>query len=238
MYKTDEALSKGMIDSIGDINDAVNKAVELATSHPSKKTQSKSAHMKVNIKAVSSFFKGKKATTKAAEGEPAAAEPQGVAWAAELVFNTDGSEDGAICNHPDSDGNIRNFETKIDGNTGNEPPTDPAVTEDDNWSVVADAAPAAAEPTSGEASIKTLSAQVATLGDKVKKLEAAEKQNATVITSLKRQLADEKKKNATEGPKATPVAGKSDKGHEYGNKPAVHSWEKKAAAKVGSKIDE
>ena len=54
-------------------------------------------------------------------------------WTALLTFQTDGSDDGKYCKHPDSNGKKRIFETKVDDNTGNEPPTNPAITEDTNW---------------------------------------------------------------------------------------------------------
>jgi hypothetical protein len=54
-------------------------------------------------------------------------------WTALLEFNTDGSGDGSYAIHPDSNGAIRFWKTKTDTNTGNEPPTNPAVTENDFW---------------------------------------------------------------------------------------------------------
>lgn len=54
-------------------------------------------------------------------------------WTALLEFNTDGTGDGAYAIHPDSNGAIRFWKTKTDTNTGNEPPTNPAVTENDFW---------------------------------------------------------------------------------------------------------
>lgn len=55
------------------------------------------------------------------------------AWTALLTFQTDGSDDGQWCTYPDTSGNIRIWQTKIDDNIGNEPPADPQVTEDTNW---------------------------------------------------------------------------------------------------------
>lgn len=54
-------------------------------------------------------------------------------WNANLTFNTDGSGAGRYCTHPDMEGKKRIFETKIDNNTGNEPPTDPDETENASW---------------------------------------------------------------------------------------------------------
>jgi protease-4 len=234
MYKNDEALEEGMIDSIGSIYDAVNKAAELAgTTKPS----TKSNNSNMSLKNAVGRLLGKKATTKAAEAEPAAAEPQGAAWAPELVFNTDGSGDGSVCNHPDSEGNVRNFETKIDNNTGNEPPTDPAVTEDDNWMMIAESTEAA-EETEGEEA--TASAQLKKANAEIAQLKASEKKNATIIASLKRQLKEANDKlEKTPAAATTTVVAKSDKGPEYGNKKqAVNSWEKKAAQKVGAKLED
>lgn len=54
-------------------------------------------------------------------------------WTDALIFQTDGTDDGRNCRHPDSEGNIRIWETKVDDNEDNEPPTDPEVTEDSFW---------------------------------------------------------------------------------------------------------
>lgn len=54
-------------------------------------------------------------------------------WSAGLTFQTDGSDNGKYCKHPDTAGKKRIFETKTDDNTGNEPPTNPAITENDDW---------------------------------------------------------------------------------------------------------
>lgn len=54
-------------------------------------------------------------------------------WTNLLTFQTDGSGAGKYCKHPDVNGKLRIFETKIVNNTGNEPPTDPNVTENANW---------------------------------------------------------------------------------------------------------
>jgi hypothetical protein len=54
-------------------------------------------------------------------------------WSAGLTFQTDGSDDGKYCKHPDSNGKKRIFETKTDNNTGNTPPSDPLVNENTHW---------------------------------------------------------------------------------------------------------
>ena len=220
MFKTDEAMKMGLIDGVGTLMDAINKAAELANSSGTKGSSTKSnkqMSLKTAAKKVSSFFTNKKSSTKAAEGDqPAAAEESTPMWTEDLVFNTDGSGDGAFCIHADTDGNDREFETKIDSNQGNEPPTDPAVTEDENWSLVVaeeeapmeDGADDLGEPKStvakmnvslkkATAQVKTLSAQVAKLGKDLAKAQA--------------DLAAEKKKNedAAAAP-ATTVVSKED----------------------------
>lgn len=57
-------------------------------------------------------------------------------WAAGLTFQTDGTNDGEYCRYADTSGNIRLWITKIDNNTGNIPPTDPAITENTYWKEV------------------------------------------------------------------------------------------------------
>jgi len=64
-------------------------------------------------------------------------------WTAALTFNTDGTAAGAYCKHPDTDGKIRIFETKTDGNINHEPPTNPVITEDTYWKEVSSSAGAA-----------------------------------------------------------------------------------------------
>jgi hypothetical protein len=54
-------------------------------------------------------------------------------WAAGLTFQTNGSDDGKYCKHPDANGKKRIFETKTNNNTGNTPPTDPLVSENTHW---------------------------------------------------------------------------------------------------------
>lgn len=57
-------------------------------------------------------------------------------WAADLVFQTDGTDDGKNCKHPDTNGKVRLWETKTDDNQGNTPPTDPDVSESTHWKEV------------------------------------------------------------------------------------------------------
>lgn len=54
-------------------------------------------------------------------------------WTALITFQTDGSAGGKYCLHADDNGKKRIFETKIDDNLNNPPPTDPAVTENASW---------------------------------------------------------------------------------------------------------
>lgn len=240
MFKTDEAMKMGLIDGVGTLMDAINKAAELANSSGTKGSSTKSnkqMSFKTAAKKVSSFFHNKKSSTKAAEGDqPAAAEESTPMWTEDLVFNTDGSEDGAFCIHADTDGNDREFETKIDNNQGNEPPTDPAVTEDENWSLVVaeeaseeGAAEEGAEANTtiakmnvslkkANASVKTLTAQVATLTASLEKanqdLAAAEKAGENAAAS-----------------KATTVVSKEDP-HKKGNETQKHR------TKVDDEVDQ
>lgn len=55
------------------------------------------------------------------------------AWTAALEFNLDGSDDGAFCLYPDTNGALRYWKTKTDANINNPPPTNPATTENTNW---------------------------------------------------------------------------------------------------------
>lgn len=232
MYKAEDALSMGMIDSLGSIIDAVEIAASLAA-NKNKSHQSNQSNMSLK-KAVGSIF-GKKATTKAAVAEPTAAEPQGVAWSEELVFNTDGSGDGSICNHPDTEGNIRNFETKIDNNQGNEPPTDPAVTEDDNWAMIVESTEGEEDPADA-----TASAQLATANARIAAMERENQRLATVNASLKRQLSEAKaqldKKPAAE---VTTVVSKADKGPEYNSdkRKKFHTSVDEEAAQLNSRLN-
>lgn len=61
-------------------------------------------------------------------------------WDSGLTFQTDGSDDGKYCKHPDSNGKKRIWETKTDDNTGNEPPTDPLITSDPDWQEISQSA--------------------------------------------------------------------------------------------------
>ena len=54
-------------------------------------------------------------------------------WTNLLTFNLDGSGAGSFCTEPDTDGNIRFWKTKTDGNIGNQPPTNPLTTENTYW---------------------------------------------------------------------------------------------------------
>ncbi|MBZ0245147.1 MAG: S49 family peptidase, partial [Cyclobacteriaceae bacterium] len=234
MFKTDEAMKIGLIDGVGTLMDAINKAAELANSSGTKGSSTKSnkqmslktAAKKVATR-VSSFWNGKSAAAKAAEEEqPAAAEDSTPMWTEDLVFNTDGSGDGAFCIHADTDGNDREFETKIDSNQGNEPPTDPAVTEDDNWNLIVAEEEAAPEEGAAEegaeanttiakmnvslkkanASVKTLTAQVATLTASLKTAKedlaaakkAGENAAASKATTVVSKEDPHKKENETQ----------------------------------------
>jgi len=55
------------------------------------------------------------------------------AWTATLEFNTDGSDDGSFCTWPDTNGALRFWKTKTSANINNEPPTNPATTENTDW---------------------------------------------------------------------------------------------------------
>lgn len=61
-------------------------------------------------------------------------------WTAALTFQQDGSDDGRYCLHPDDNGKKRIFQTKVDDNINNEPPTDPDITENSSWVEVSQAA--------------------------------------------------------------------------------------------------
>jgi protease IV len=140
MYATDDAIGNGLADSKGTLQDAINLAADMKAAIPAQSKSSSTNKTNMSLKSkVSSFFgKTQKKSAEAAAAEPA--EDTTPMWTDTMVFNTDGSGDGAFCLHPDSDGNDRKFETKTDGNTGHEPPTDPATTEDENWSVVSEPA--------------------------------------------------------------------------------------------------
>lgn len=54
-------------------------------------------------------------------------------WTNALTFQTDGSDAGKYCTHPDANGKKRIFETQTDDNINHEPPTDPNVTSNAYW---------------------------------------------------------------------------------------------------------
>lgn len=238
MFKNAEAIALGLIDGEGTIMDAIDKAVELSASikkaTPTPSTNAKNMTVKDAAKKVSSFFTKKSATAKAAEGEPAAAEDTTPMWTKDMTFNTDGSGDGAFCLHADSSGKDRKFETKIDNNIGNEPPTDEAVTEDDNWAVVVEEAAAPDEEAAAPAATTVMKLNAA-----LKASQASVKALTDEVAQLKQEKAGmQAKLDATPAGKETKVIAKSDKGVEYAGKPAVNSWEKKAAKKVGIAVED
>lgn len=198
MYKSEEALSLGLIDQIGTIWDAIDKAIQLTTEGNNNTDASARSASQINtmnkvLRQASSFFKRKDTAGAAAASAPTAAEGDAVPmWTADLTFNTDGSADGAFCMHPDSTGADRKFETKIDNNKGNEPPTDPAVTENDNWSLVAEAAAPAATEASAE--ISTIAKMNETLKKKNAEIISLNQQLASANAKIK-SLEDEKKAN-------------------------------------------
>lgn len=64
-------------------------------------------------------------------------------WTDSLTFQQDGSDDGRFCRYADTNGKIRLFETKVDDNTNNAPPTNPVTTENAFWREVSASASAA-----------------------------------------------------------------------------------------------
>ncbi|HMG93215.1 MAG TPA: hypothetical protein VK589_24330 [Chryseolinea sp.] len=64
-------------------------------------------------------------------------------WEDDLTFQQDGSDDGRFCRYADTNGKIRLFETKVDDNINNVPPTNPATTENSFWREVSASASAA-----------------------------------------------------------------------------------------------
>jgi len=64
--------------------------------------------------------------------ENAAPDITDVDWTDALTFNTDGTGAGKYC-MVTAEETVRYWQTKVDDNINNEPPTDPEVTEDDNW---------------------------------------------------------------------------------------------------------
>lgn len=61
-------------------------------------------------------------------------------WTSGLTFQTDGSDDGKYCKHPDTNGKKRIWETKTAANIGNEPPTDPLITSNTHWQEISQSA--------------------------------------------------------------------------------------------------
>lgn len=64
-------------------------------------------------------------------------------WSAGLTFQTDGSDDGSYCIYADTNGKLRIWETKVDNNTNNLPPSAPGTTENTYWLEVSSSASAA-----------------------------------------------------------------------------------------------
>jgi hypothetical protein len=64
-------------------------------------------------------------------------------WTDELTFQQDGSDAGRFCRYADTNGKIRLFETKVDDNINNAPPTNPLTTENTYWREVSASASAA-----------------------------------------------------------------------------------------------
>lgn len=60
-------------------------------------------------------------------------------WNPALNFKLDGTDAGKFCLYPDTDGNKRIFETKVDNNSGNAPPSAPNMTENTYWIEVSQA---------------------------------------------------------------------------------------------------
>lgn len=61
-------------------------------------------------------------------------------WTSGLTFQTDGSDDGKYCKHPDTNGKKRIWETKTAANIGNEPPIDPLITSNTHWQEISQSA--------------------------------------------------------------------------------------------------
>ncbi len=57
-------------------------------------------------------------------------------WTDILTFQTDGSDAGRFCRYADTNGKVRLFETKVDDNINNPPPTNPLTTENAFWEEV------------------------------------------------------------------------------------------------------
>lgn len=241
MFKTDEAMKMGLIDGVGTLMDAINKAAELANSSGTNGSSTKSnkqMSLKTAAKKVSSFFSPKKeSSVKAAEEQPAAAEDTATPmWTEDLVFNTDGSGDGAFCIHADSDGNDREFETKTDENQGNEPPTDPAVTEDENWSLVvaeeATAEEAAEEQPAATTTVAKMNISLKKANAQVKTLTAEVNALTAKLSKMEKELSEAKAKMDTAAAgKATTVVSEQDP-HKKEND------QKKYRTKVDDEVDQ
>lgn len=57
-------------------------------------------------------------------------------WTNALTFKLDGSSAGLYAKNTDTNNRIRLWETKVDNNIGNEPPTNPVTTENTYWKEV------------------------------------------------------------------------------------------------------
>lgn len=225
MYSADLAIANGMADSKGTLQDAIDLAASPVYQQTTKKDSSFTNKTNMSFKSkVSSFFKPKKEEKKAAEGDTPPAEDNTPRWTDTMMFNTDGSGDGAFCLHEDSEGNDRKFETKTDGNTGNEPPTDTAVAEDDNWSVVVPesaaeetAAPAAKE----ETSVVKLNVALKGANARVKKAEAEVVSLTAKVAKLEQSVKDlQKKMDETPAAPATTIVAKEEKAESRALTPA------------------
>lgn len=64
-------------------------------------------------------------------------------WNAALTFQSDGSDDGSYCLYADTNGKLRIWETKVDDNINNLPPSAPGTVENAYWIEVSSSASAA-----------------------------------------------------------------------------------------------
>lgn len=64
-------------------------------------------------------------------------------WTGSATFKLDGTGAGKYCKYADTTGKKRIFETKVDNNTNNLPPSDPGITENTYWKEVSASASAA-----------------------------------------------------------------------------------------------
>jgi protease-4 len=201
MYSTDIAIEKGLADSKGTLQDAVNKAAlptpskssQISNHNNSKQTMSLTSKVAIAGHKVSSFFK-KKEPQQAVAAEPAADGTSAPRWTKEMVFNTDGSGDGAFCVSADANGTDREFETKVDNNSGNEPPTDPTVTEDDFWSVVAKADETGSTSASEKPQAKADTA-ISKLSAELKESQAAVSRLTQKVTELSASVSSLQNQN-------------------------------------------